>query len=105
IYGGVAQREGFGRNLYEAGRNAAYVSSYLQAPRWNVLYGRTGLLRLADTPGDPAPPRTGPERELFPGFVLIGLALAGAWLGWRSDSRPTVATMLAVGVLGFVLSL
>jgi Protein of unknown function (DUF3108) len=105
VYGRVAQREGFGRNLYEAGRNAAYVSSYFQAPRWNVLYGRTGLLRLEDTPGDPAPPVTGPERELFPGFVLMGLAIAGAWLGWRSDSRPTVVAMLTIGALGFVLSL
>ena len=46
----VAQREGFGRNLYEAGRNAAYASSYLQVPPGNVLYGRTGLLRRHDTP-------------------------------------------------------
>src|SRR5205814_3437110 len=32
-------------------------------------------------------------------------ALAGAWRGWRGDARATVLTMLAVGVLGFVLSL
>jgi Protein of unknown function (DUF3108) len=115
VYGRVAQREGFGRNLYEAGRGAAYASSYLQAPPGNVLYGRTGLLRQHDTPVEalPAeaegatagPPHTGPERELFPGFVLIGLAVAGAWLGWRSDAQPTVMAMLAVAALGFVLSL
>src|SRR5204862_3585429 len=118
VYGRVAQREGFGRNLYEAGRGAAYASSYLQAPPGNVLYGRTGLLReqvrLKPDPTDGVkpeptdgnqPPRTGPERELFPGFVLIGLAVAGAWLGWRSDARPTVMAMLAVAALGFVLSL
>jgi Protein of unknown function (DUF3108) len=111
IYARVAQREGFGRNLFEAARNAAVVSSYLQVPPGNVLYGRTHLLRLVDTPratpdaiGDDAPPRTGPERELFPGFVLIALAIAGAWLGWRSDARPMVLSMGAVGLLGFVLS-
>ena len=115
VYGRVALREGFGRNLYEAGRGAAYASSYLQTPPGNVLYGRTGLLRQHDTPiealpdeGEGAtagPPHTGPERELFPGFILIGLAVAGTWLGWRSDARPTVMAMLAVAALGFVLSL
>jgi hypothetical protein len=115
VYGRVAQREGFGRNLYESGRGAAYASSYLQAPPGNVLYGRTGLLRQRDIPvgelpaeaegATAGPPHTGPERELFPGFVLIGLAAAGAWLGWRSDARPTVMAMLAVAALGFVLSL
>jgi hypothetical protein len=108
VYGRVAQREGFGRNLYEAGRSAAYASSYLQAPPGNVLYGRTGLLRQQDPfrpdPSD-APPRTGPERELFPGFVLIALGILGAWRGWRSDAKPTVLTMIAVAVFGFVFSL
>jgi hypothetical protein len=105
VYWRVGQREGFGRNLYEAGRNAAYVSSYLQVPPGNVVYGRTDLLRQRDAPGGTAPPHTGPERELFPGFVLIALAIAGAWLGWRSDSRPTVLAMTAVATLGFALSL
>jgi len=115
VYGRVAQREGFGRNLYEAERGAAYASSYLQAPPGNVLYGRTGLLRQHDTPAEalPAeaqgaeagPPHTGPERELFTGFVLIALATAGVWLGWRGDARPTVMTMVVVAALGFALSL
>ncbi|PYR66982.1 MAG: hypothetical protein DMF88_14410 [Acidobacteria bacterium] len=94
LYANVAQREGFGRNLYEAGRNAAIVSSYVQVPPGNVLYGRTGLLHPQ-----------GPERELFPGFVLIALALVGAWRGWRGDARATVLAMIAIAVLGFVLSL
>jgi hypothetical protein len=112
VYGRVAQREGFGRNLYEAGRSAAYASSYLQAPPGNVVYGRTGLLRQQDPvrlKADPADasalPRTGPERELFPGFVLIALAMAGAWLGWRRDARPTVLAMVALIAFGFVFSL
>lgn len=105
IYWQVGQREGFGRNLYEAGRNAAYVSSYVQVPPGNVLYGRTDLLRQRDATGTTAPPRTGPERELFPGFVLVALALAGAWRGWRSDSRPAAMAMTATAALGFALSL
>ncbi len=119
VYGRVAQREGFGRNLYEAGRGAAYASSYLQAPPGNVLYGRTGLLRPQEPPSNvlaadlPAeartaeagPPRTGPERELFPGFVLMALALVGAWRGWRSDAKSTVVTMVALVAFGFVFSL
>jgi uncharacterized protein DUF3108 len=96
IYGRVAQREGFGRNLYQAERNAASVSSYFEAPAGNVLYGRTRLLRRPDS---------GPERELFPGFVLIALALLGAWRGWKGDARPTVLAMAAVIGFGFVFSL
>ena len=37
--------------------------------------------------------------------MLIALAIAGAWLGWRGDSRPTVLSMIAIAALGFVLSL
>jgi len=106
LYDTVAQREGFGRNLFEAARGAAYSASYLQAPPGNVLYGRTGLLRANESGRrESDPPRTGPERELFPGFVLIGLAICGAWFGWRSDARAAVLAMLAVGALGYVLSL
>ena len=99
VYWRVGQSEGFGRNLYEAGRNAAYVSSYLQVPPGNMVYGHTDLLRQRDGAPSSEPPHTGPERELFPGFVLIALAIAGAWLGWRSDSRPIVLTMVAIAVL------
>jgi hypothetical protein len=105
IYWRVQQGEGFGRNLFEASRNAAYVDSYVQVPPGNVLYGRTGLLRHNGSPVDGRPPRTGPERELFPGVVIAALALVGAWRGWRGDGRPVVATMIVVAGVGFVLSL
>jgi hypothetical protein len=45
------------------------------------------------------------ERELFPGFVLLALAIVGAWRGWRGDARATVLAMGAVIAFGFVLSL
>jgi hypothetical protein len=91
--------------MYEAGRNAAFVDSYVQAPPGNLLYGRTGALRHEAGLDASGLPHTGQERELFPGFALMLLALAGGWFGWRSDARPLVAAMLAVAVTGFVLSL
>ena len=94
VYGRVAQREGFGRNLYEASRNAASVASYVRVPPGNVLYARAGVLRSQ-----------GPERELFPGFVLFAVAIVGAWRGWRGDARATVLAMLCVILFGFIFSL
>ncbi|HSK10311.1 MAG TPA: DUF3108 domain-containing protein [Vicinamibacterales bacterium] len=105
------RREGFSRNLYEAARHSATPGSYLRVPPGNLLYGRTSLLR----PADPASNRdsdrdrdwdaAGPERELFPGFVLLALAAYGAWRAWRTDSRPLAAAMLAVAATGLVFSL
>jgi hypothetical protein len=105
VYLRVQQSEGFGRSLYEATRGAAYASNYLQAPPGNVIYGRTDLLRdhREATPGDP--PRTGPERELFPGFAIILLAAFGLWSARRADARPLIAAMMLVLIAGFVLSL
>jgi hypothetical protein len=94
VYARVAQREGFGRNLYEAAQNAAAVSSYIHVPPGNVLYFRTGLLHAQ-----------GAERELFPGFVLMALAVFGAWRGWRSDAKAAVLAMAAVTLFGFLMSL
>lgn len=104
-YWQVQQREGFARNLYEASQHEAQAVSYLRVPSGNLLYGRTGLLRPADAaPASPSR-HEGPEQELFPGFVLTGLAIVGAWLGWRRDSRPLVLAMAAVILVGGVLSL
>ena len=94
VYWQVQQDEGFGRNLFEASRGAATLGSYAHVPPQNVLYARTGLL----TP-------LNPERELFPGFVILGLAGAGIVLGRRGDARALVTAMLVVGGLAFLLSL
>ena len=94
VYSRVAQREGFGRNLYEAAQSAAALSSYIHVPPGNVAYARSGLLHAQ-----------GPERELFPGLVLMALAAFGAWIGWRRDAKATVLAMAAIGVFGLVLSL
>jgi hypothetical protein len=105
VYWRVQQGEGFGRNLYQAARGAAFVDSYVQAPPGNVIYGRPGVWRPGPEASSDDPPRTGPERELFPRVVIVGLAIAGAVAGLRGDSRPLVAAMIAVGAIGFVLSL
>src|SRR5262249_5276733 len=105
VYLRVQQSEGFGRSLYEASRSAAYATSYLQAPPGNVVYGRTDLLRDHREPTGGEPPRTGPERERFPGFTIVLLAVWGVWNGRRSDARPLVIAMSALVVIGFVLSL
>jgi hypothetical protein len=105
VYLRVQQSEGFGRSLYEAGRSAAYVSSYLQVPPGNVIYGRTDVLRDHREPAAGAPPRSGPERELFPGFTIVWLAAFGAWRGRRGDARALVIAMSVVAIGGFVLSL
>jgi hypothetical protein len=104
-YWQVQQREGFGRNLYEASQHEAVPTSYLRVPGENLVYGRSGA--LAPQPDGASPDRrhVGPEQELFPGFVLAALAIVGAWFGWRRDSRPTVLAMVAVTALGFILSL
>jgi hypothetical protein len=94
VYWRLQRDAGFGRSLYEASRNAATVRSYLQVPAENVVYGRTQLL-----------PSGMLEQALFPGLVVIALAVVGTVRGRRGDARPLVTAMLAVGALGFVLSL
>ncbi len=101
VYYRVQQEQGFGRNLFEAEQGAARPGSYMQVPPGNLLYGRTGLLRPAP---DAPPAQQGPERELFPGFILTGLALIGVWAGWRADARPLVIAMSGLALTGAVLS-
>jgi len=98
------QREGFGRNLFEASAQSATVQSYTQVPHENLVYGRAGVL----LPRPPAPgerDRRNNEHQMFPGFVLVAVAIFGAWQGWRSDARPVVVTSLALVLAGVVLSL
>ena len=68
--GGCSRREGFARNLYEASRHEAVLTSYLQVPPTNVIYGRTHLLTERDSAGALREGRhEGVEDELFPGVV------------------------------------
>jgi Protein of unknown function (DUF3108) len=99
----VQQREGFGRNLYEASQHAASPASYVRVPPGNLLYGRSGLLRPFGDVGRSK--GQGPEQELFPGFVLAGLAAVGLWRARRRDNWPLALSLAAVAAVGFVLSL
>ena len=91
----VQRREGFTRNLFEAARHAATPASYVSAPEANAVYGRTGLLRTD----------RGAEHELFPGLVVIALAVYGLIVARRRGSGPLAAAATATLVTGFVLSL
>jgi Protein of unknown function (DUF3108) len=90
----VQQREGFTRTLFEASRHSAQAQSYVSAPEVNLLYGATGWLRTD----------RGAESELFPGFMVIALAVAGLVTARRAGSWPTAATAAAVALTGFLLS-
>jgi hypothetical protein len=103
-YWRTQQREGFGRNLYEAAVHSATMQSYTQVPPANLVYGRTGLLPLR-APAAGERDRRHVEHQMFPGVTLLCLAAIGLWRGWRSDSRPVVISGLALVVTGGVLSL
>jgi hypothetical protein len=98
------QSEGFGRTVAEATRHSASVQSYTQVPQVNLLYGTTGLLEPR-APAFGQPDRTHVEHQMFPGVVLIALAVLGFVRHARSDARAltlTAATLVAAGgVLSF----
>jgi hypothetical protein len=98
------QREGFGRNMFEAARNSASLQSYTQVPHQNLLYGATGAL-LPREPDAGERDRRSNEHQMFPGLVLVALAAFGLVKGWKTDAWPTVATSIVVAACGVVLSL
>jgi hypothetical protein len=98
------QREGFGRSLFEALQNSATLQSYTQVPHENLIYGANGVM----LPRPPAPgerDRRNNEHQMFPGFVLLGLAIFGMVKGWRTDGWPAVKTAGVIAFTGLVLSL
>jgi hypothetical protein len=103
-YWRTQQREGFGRNLFEAAAHAAAVQSYTQVPPDNLLYGRTGLMDPRD-PAVGARDRRHVEHQMFPGLVIVALAVIGLWRTRRSDARAPAASAAALVVTGVVLSL
>lgn len=103
-YWRTQQREGFGRNLFEAAAHAASVQSYTQVPPDNLLYGRTGVM-APRAPAVGARDRRHVEHQMFPGVIISVLALIGLWRARRSDTRPLAASAAALVVAGVVLSL
>jgi hypothetical protein len=98
------QREGFGRNLFEAARSSATLQSYTQVPHENLLYGATGLL-LPRAPEPGGRDRRSNEHQMFPGLVLVGLAVFGFARSWRTDAKPAALTAVAIAAAGLLLSL
>lgn len=103
-YWQTQQREGFGRNLFEAAAHAASAQSYTQVPPDNLLYGRTGVMSPR-APAVGARDRRHVEHQMFPGAIISALALIGLWRARRSDARPLAAAAAALVVVGIVLSL
>ena len=103
-YARTQQDEGFGRTLFEAANHSASLQAFTQVPPLNLLYGRSGLL-------DPRPPAPGQrdrrhvEHQLFPGLVVLTLAVVGFIRHWRSDARPLVLSSFALTLVGVVLAL
>ena len=99
-YWRVAQREGFGRSLYEAAHGSAAPTAYLQAPPTNLLYGHWHPVRLAAPGVNPA------EQYLFPGFTLLTLAGIGLFDSVRRrDRRWWALASVFVGGVGLAISL
>lgn len=100
----VQQAEGFGRTLFEAANHSASLRSFTQVPPDNLLYGRTGLL----APREPSAgdrDRRSVEHQLFPGLMLLALAIAGVAYNFRRDARPLVLSSLGLVAVGVTLSL
>jgi len=84
---------------------ATTPGDYLHVPSENLLYGRTGLLRTSASSGMEMGSPSGSERELFVGFMTMGLGALAVWhVGWRRR-RMVVWPFVALIVFGFALSL
>ena len=97
----VAGEASGGRNLYETANNSATLTSHLQAPATNLLYGRTNFLR----PGGIShlPFKDGPEQGLFIGFIPLVLASIGL-TKVRGEPRINIAYAI-LAIVGVLLSL
>jgi hypothetical protein len=98
----IAADAGGGRNLYETANSSATLTSQLQAPATNLLYGRSHAL----TPGGRShlPFKAGPEQALFIGFVPLILALIGM-INARGKSQAVPIGYATLAAVGLVLSL
>ena len=103
-YARSQQSEGFGRTLFEASNHSAALQSYLQVPPSNLAWGATGALAPRG-PRVGARDRRGVEDQLFPGLVVLAVALFGVIAYRRSDRRAVVVSGLALVVTGVLLSM
>jgi hypothetical protein len=81
---------------YGFSRSEAVVEALSAQPR--DFTTRPSSARLAFPPRED--PFVGDTGGLFPGFLLLGLGAAGAWLGWRQGERRIWIVCLFACVLG-----
>ena len=92
------QQEGFVRTVYEAAEHGAVMRSYLWVPSGYWLYQHLGL--------SSGPVATDTfERQLFPGFVVVTLAIVGLLGARRRPELPLAIAMALLIGLGVILSL
>jgi hypothetical protein len=95
-YARVAREQHMVRSLELVGEYSATLKGYLAAA--GTIHISTWSKWFFKDPVD----------SFFPGFVVIGLAIAGVWFTARARTRPAagrVAMLVAMVVAGFVLSL
>lgn len=88
----VEHQFGLSRSLGDAVGGSATIRSYLTVPPTSWLYGKANLPILQRFPTD---------ETLFPGLIVLGLAILGIVRGWR---RRWSAFSLALVVFGIVFS-
>lgn len=87
---------------YEFKRSEQVVAALSAQPR--DFTTRPSSSRLAFPPREDS--YAGDTGGLFPGFLLLGLGAAGAWLGWRQGERRLwIACLLVCAVIGGLLAL
>jgi hypothetical protein len=91
------QQQGFVRTVYEAAEHGAAPKSYLWVPPDYTLYQHLGLS------SGPAATDTF-ERQLFPGFIVVILALLGLYGAPRRREFPLVSAMALLIAVGVMLS-
>lgn len=87
---------------YKFTRSEEVVAALSAQPR--DFTTRPGSARLAFPPRENS--YVGDTGGLFPGFLLLGLGAAGAWLGWRQGERRLwIVCLLVCAVVGGLLAL
>ena len=102
-YSREPQSAGSDRTQFDAAHHSASWQSYRQVPPENLVYGRTGVL-APRAPRAGERDRTNVEHQLFPGLIVLVLAIAGVARNVRSDAKPVVVSSLALAVVGITLS-